>query len=181
MLFSVTGAQVSTLKLFILILGIPFTLVGWNLFFHIFFSLLAILDGFWNLSSQPGIKSSAVKVWSPSRWTSREFSVYLHLTPHLPLLIYSSWAKTSSVASWETPALERNVIPCIVWKYILTLPLHLIWLDLFYFWGFPCGSAGKESACNDPWVGNIPWGRERLPTPVSWPGEFHGLYSPWVH
>jgi len=29
------------------------------------------------------------------------------------------------------------------------------------------------------WVGNIPWRRERLPTPVLWPGEFHGLYSPW--
>ena len=22
------------------------------------------------------------------------------------------------------------------------------------------------------------WRRERLPTPVLWPGEFHGLYSP---
>ena len=30
------------------------------------------------------------------------------------------------------------------------------------------------------WVGKIPWRRERLPTPVFWPGEFHGLYSPWV-
>ena len=29
----------------------------------------------------------------------------------------------------------------------------------------------------DPWVGTIPWRRERLPTPVFWPGEFHGLYS----
>ena len=25
------------------------------------------------------------------------------------------------------------------------------------------------------------WRRERLPTPVFWPGEFHGLYSPWSH
>jgi len=25
----------------------------------------------------------------------------------------------------------------------------------------------------------IPWRRERLPTPVYWPGEFHGLYSSW--
>ena len=25
----------------------------------------------------------------------------------------------------------------------------------------------------------IPWRRERLSTPVFWPGEFHGLYSPW--
>ena len=26
------------------------------------------------------------------------------------------------------------------------------------------------------WVGKIPWRRERLSTPVFWPGEFHGLY-----
>ena len=45
----------------------------------------------------------------------------------------------------------------------------------------PCGSAGEESTCRrpgfDPWVGKIPWRRERLPTPVFWPREFHGLYS----
>ena len=29
------------------------------------------------------------------------------------------------------------------------------------------------------WVGEILWRRERLPTAVFWPGEFHGLYSPW--
>ena len=39
-----------------------------------------------------------------------------------------------------------------------------------------CGRPGF-----DPWVGKIPWRRERLPTPVFWPGEFHGLYSPWDH
>ena len=33
----------------------------------------------------------------------------------------------------------------------------------------------------DPWVGKIPWRRERLPTPVFWPREFHGLNSPWGH
>ena len=52
--------------------------------------------------------------------------------------------------------------------------------------GFPCGSAGKESTCNegesgfDRWIGKIPWRRERLPTPVFWPREFRGLYSPWA-
>ena len=30
-----------------------------------------------------------------------------------------------------------------------------------------------------PWVGKIPLRREQLPTPEFWPGEFHGLYSPW--
>ena len=33
----------------------------------------------------------------------------------------------------------------------------------------------------NPWVGKILWRRERLPTLVFWPGEFHGLYSPWGH
>ena len=36
-------------------------------------------------------------------------------------------------------------------------------------------------AMQDAWVGEIPWRRKRLPTPVFWPGEFHGLYSPQVH
>ena len=29
-------------------------------------------------------------------------------------------------------------------------------------------------------VGKIPWRRERLPTLIFWPGEFHGLCTPWV-
>ena len=51
---------------------------------------------------------------------------------------------------------------------------------------FPGSSAGKESTCNagEPdsisGLGKSPGrGRERLPTPVFWPGEFHGLSSPW--
>ena len=31
----------------------------------------------------------------------------------------------------------------------------------------------------ETWVGKIPWRRERLPTPIFWPGEFQGVYSPW--
>ena len=52
------------------------------------------------------------------------------------------------------------------------------------FLGFPCGSAGKESACNVgdlgliPGLGRFPWKRKQVPTLVLWPGEFHGLYSP---
>ena len=34
-------------------------------------------------------------------------------------------------------------------------------------------------AMPETWVGKIPWGRVRLPTPVFWHGEFHELYSPW--
>ena len=55
------------------------------------------------------------------------------------------------------------------------------------FLSFPCGSAGKESACNAghldliPGLGVIPWRKESLPTSVFWLREFHGLYSPWDH
>ena len=28
-------------------------------------------------------------------------------------------------------------------------------------------------------LGKIPWRMEKLPTPVFWPGESHGLCSPW--
>ena len=52
--------------------------------------------------------------------------------------------------------------------------------------GFP-GSAGKESACNagdpglDSWIGNIPWRRKWLPTPViPWtdePGRLQSMES----
>ena len=61
------------------------------------------------------------------------------------------------------------------------------------FLGFPCGLAGKESACKagdlglipglrrTPGEGKNPWRRERLPISVFWPKEFHGLYSPRGH
>ena len=56
---------------------------------------------------------------------------------------------------------------------------------LFFIFNFPDSSVGKESACNAGDTGSIP-GSGRSPgegigyhTPVSWPGEFHGLYSLW--
>ena len=46
--------------------------------------------------------------------------------------------------------------------------------------GFLCSSAGKESTGNAGDLGSIPGlGRERLPTPVLWPGEIHELHSSW--
>ena len=55
-----------------------------------------------------------------------------------------------------------------------------------------CGSAGKESTCGiaveETWVQSLGWEdppekgkatHSSRPTPVFWPGEFHGMYSPW--
>ena len=50
---------------------------------------------------------------------------------------------------------------------------------------FPGGSDIKESAYNAgdldliPGLGRSSGEGERLPTPIFWPGEFHGLYSLW--
>ena len=46
--------------------------------------------------------------------------------------------------------------------------------------GFPGGSDGKESTCNegnlfDPWIGKLLWRREWQPIAVFLPGE-----SPWT-
>ena len=58
--------------------------------------------------------------------------------------------------------------------------------------GLPWCLSGKEFACQcrrwgfSLWVRKIPWRRKWQPTPVFWPGKFHGWrslagYSPWGH
>ena len=54
---------------------------------------------------------------------------------------------------------------------------------LQFSWAFLVAQLVKNPpACRspgfNPWVGKTPWRREQLPTPVFWPGEFHGLYNP---
>ena len=58
----------------------------------------------------------------------------------------------------------------LMYVYLIGLPLWLSWLRIC----LQCQRPGL-----DPWVGKIPWRRERLPTPEFRPREFHGLYSPW--
>ena len=55
------------------------------------------------------------------------------------------------------------------------------WYDIHMYWASLVALLVKNPPAmpGNPWVGKIPWRRERLPTPVFWPGEFHGLYSPW--
>ena len=79
----------------------------------------------------------------------------------------STWQFRRQKRCWFDPWVEK-----IPWKRDrLPTPVFLC---------FPCGSASKESVCNAGDLGLIPrWRSEWLPTQVFWPGEFHGLYSPW--
>ena len=66
---------------------------------------------------------------------------------------------------------------------------------LIFFFFFACSNHARPSliaqlvknppAMWETWVWTLGWEdpqrRERLPTPVFWPGEFHGLHSPWGH
>ena len=58
------------------------------------------------------------------------------------------------------------------------------------FLGFPCDSASKVSACNARDLGSIAglgrshgegkgYSLQYSGTPVFWPGQFQGIYSPW--
>ena len=43
---------------------------------------------------------------------------------------------------------------------------------------FPVAQLVKNPpTMRETWVGKIRWRRDRLPTPVFWPREFHGLYT----
>ena len=53
-----------------------------------------------------------------------------------------------------------------------------------FLWTFLVAQLVKNLlAMQETWVRSLgwedPWRRELLPTPVFWPGEFHGLYHPW--
>ena len=60
--------------------------------------------------------------------------------------------------------------------------LHVLSSHYKTIYRVPGGSDSKEFACNEgdefnPWVGKIPWRRERQLTPLCWPGESQGRGS----
>ena len=93
-----------------------------------------------------------------------------------------SWASLAAQLVKNLPAMQETLVDSWVGK--------ICWrrarLPTPVFLGFPCGSAGKEYARSAGDLGSIP-GLGRFPgeakgflTAVFWPGECHGLYSPWV-
>ena len=80
------------------------------------------------------------------------------------------------IADYLFCLMKSSVNTCSVFFFsfisVIMLFSSRIHLVSFIIWIF-LGNPGF-----DPWVGKIPWRREQLPTPVFWPGEFHGLYSP---
>ena len=98
---------------------------------------------------------------------------------------YSPWARKESdttlqlnsnnVRQWKIDILMGN--PEVVWPHSMCSKIKSI---STYRASLVAQLVKNLPAVQKTWVGKIPWRRERLPTPVVWPGEFHGLYSPWA-
>ena len=91
----------------------------------------------------------------------------------------------SSKSTWENPRVQGDLwvssLQDVCNQAIIWYPSRVL--------GFPGGSDSrvclqcKRPVCR-PWVGKIHWRKEWLPTPVFFPGQFHGRwslvdYSPW--
>ena len=76
--------------------------------------------------------------------------------------------------------MQETPVQFLGWKDLPGKRRHRLPTPVFL--GFPGGSAGEESACNvETWVPSLSWEdplKKGIPTPVFWPGEFPGLYSP---
>ena len=64
-------------------------------------------------------------------------------------------------------------------NFVLSISISFTFFFLSFFFFFGHSMRHCRRLMFNPWVGKIPWRRERLPTSAFWPGEFHGLYSPW--
>ena len=92
------------------------------------------------------------------------------------------WTCAPGPPPHQSPYIESSL--SVLWSNVTVFGRKSFKEVVTLIWGFPYGSAGKESVCNAgvlgsiPGLGRFPWRWERLPTLVFWPGEFHGLYSP---
>ena len=75
---------------------------------------------------------------------------------------------------------EKLNISFVFMSYALINSLVYFVVQYQYIWASPVAQTEKNLPGRSrfyPWVGKIPWGRERLPTSVFLPGEFHGQRS----
>ena len=127
---------------------------------HEVMGLDAMIFIFWNLSFKPAFSPYSFtffkRLFSSSLLSAIRVvsSTYMRLLIFLLAILIQSWA-SSSLAF------------CMMYSTYK-----------FRSRNFPGFSAAMWETLVLSLVGKIPWRRERLPTPVFWPGEFHGLDSP---
>ena len=94
------------------------------------------------------------------------------------------WASLIAQLVKNPPAMQKTLVQCNAEDPGSIpgsgrSPGEGIGYPLQYSWASLVAELVKNPpAMRETWVGKIPWRRESLPTPVFWPGEFHGLHSP---
>ena len=97
-----------------------------------------------------------------------------------PPAMRETWVKS---LGWEDPLEKGKATHSSILAWRSPWTVHGVaksWTQLsdFHFTSLVAQLVKNLSAMQrpgfDPWVGKIPWRRGRLPTPVFWPGEFHG-------
>ena len=154
------------------------------------------------IKSQGGVCRSKPVMDVKNKWPKVDFLIFIHQHfCRIPI------KKKAGNRYWLS-LLNKDFIPILLvadfFFFYFTLYYCLIslasitglgfvvfWLfNKIYSWktGFPCGSVGRELACNAGDMhlipGKIPWRRAWQSTPVFLPGESHGQrslvgYSPW--
>ena len=98
-------------------------------------------------------------------WDCKE-SDTTEVTEHTHTRMPCDWSQCKTTAIQFRPGPFKNK----VLGHTTVLPWWLSWVK-------------NLPTVQETWVRSLGWvdtlEKERLPTPVFWPGEFHGLYSPW--
>ena len=61
----------------------------------------------------------------------------------------------------------------------INIHIYLYNIIIHIYHIYVCASLQCRRSQFNSWVRKTHWRRDRLFTPVLWPGELHGLYSPW--
>ena len=104
-----------------------------------------------------------------------------------------TWTWRTSISYGQRIGIRAFQEESWVWGWTLCLHRCTQVTGAWHRWTVrKCGGGGASHvaqlvknlpAMQETWVRPLgwedPWRRERLPSPVFWPGEFHGLCSPW--
>ena len=100
----------------------------------------------------------------------RKNLTYMSLNDWLEVLDFQASLQINSLRICDSWTFHKTAVWCFY-----------VWPQIYNNLGFLCGSADKKSACkvgdldSIPGLGRSPGRGGRLPTPVFWPREIHGL------
>ena len=95
--------------------------------------------------------------------------------------LVTKWPSLIAQLVKNLPAMQDTLVQFLGWED----PLEKEEATLKYFWASLVAQLVKNlPAVWETWVLSLGWedplDKEKAPSPVSWPGEFHELYSLWV-